>query len=89
MIDVYPCFYIRPYRYAVTIHLQGVLNDSSGKDEAGSHFGQREIYISLKIYKKALKEVGVSEIDKRILLSFLIGSLPLLTIEVRGGGEEL
>lgn len=87
MIDLYLCFYTRTYRYALNIHVQGVLNDSSGKDEAESHSRQRE-YISLKIYKKALKEIAVSETDKIIPLGLLLESLPLLIIEVKGGGEE-
>lgn len=37
------------------------------------------------MYKKAVKEIAVSEIDKIIPLDLLIESLPQLIIEVKGG----
>lgn len=50
------CFYIRTYRYALTIHLKGIVNDFPGEGGAESHSKQREIFISLKNIQKGIKE---------------------------------
>lgn len=93
MIDLHLCFYIGNHRYALNTHLNGVLNDSSGEDEAQSHSRQRKIYtyISQRHIQKGITE-GSRRIDKIIPLDLLIESPPVFTIEGEdkstGGGVE-